>query len=374
MKTNGITLSVLAFLVTGCAAPTLNTAGERTEDGLYPIENTMVDQAWARPDIDLSPYSKIRLEGAGIEYREVSASAGRSSGFSSSGEDEFPMDEEARERFRAIVVEAFVTELSRLERYELTAETGPDVLVVKGRLLDVAINRPLRRNYTYVAPPDVADQLELGSRVAIQFAGKREVAVIVGLPESTDVPGSKLRRISAVLDAEPVIDPGDGGEYAVDIDPADFVETIDNPYLPLLPGARWVYEGIEDGETERVEVEVTEERRDVMGISAVVVRDVVYEDGELVEDTYDWFAQDVDGNVWYFGEDSKEYEDGEVVSTERSWEAGVDGALPGIVMLADPVVGEAYRQDAETGAQHGQPGFSVIRLLGWIRRVDLDSA
>ena len=146
-------------------------------------------------------------------------------------------------------------------------------------------------------------------------------------------------------DAEPVIDPGDGGEYTVDIDPADFVETIDHPYLPLLPGARWVYEGVEDGETERVEVEVTDERRDVMGISAVVVRDVVYEDGELVEDTYDWFAQDVDGNVWYLGEDSREFEDGEMVGTEGSWEAGVDGALPGIVMLADPEVGEAYRQE-----------------------------
>ena len=146
-------------------------------------------------------------------------------------------------------------------------------------------------------------------------------------------------------DAEPVIDPGDGGDYAPVIDPADFVDTIDNPYLPLLPGTRWVYEGTEDGETERIEVEVTDERREVMGISAVVVRDTVHEDGELIEDTYDWFAQDVEGNVWYLGEDSREYEDGEQISTEGSWEAGVDGALPGIVMLADPAVGRAYRQE-----------------------------
>lgn len=145
--------------------------------------------------------------------------------------------------------------------------------------------------------------------------------------------------------AEPVIDPGDDGNYTVEIDPDDFVVDIDNPYLPLQPGTRWVYEGVEDGETERVEVEVTTDRRDVMGISAIVVRDTVYEDGELIEDTYDWFAQDVDGNVWYLGEDSREFEDGEQVSTEGSWEAGVDGALPGIVMLADPEVGEAYRQE-----------------------------
>jgi hypothetical protein len=150
-------------------------------------------------------------------------------------------------------------------------------------------------------------------------------------------------------DAEPVIDPGDGGDYTVDIDPADFVDDVDNPYMPLMPGTRLVYEGVEDGETERIEVEVTGDRRDVMGISAVVVRDTVYEDGELIEDTYDWFAQDVDGNVWYLGEDSREFEDGEQVSTEGSWEAGVDGALPGIVMLADPQVGEAYRQEYYEG-------------------------
>ncbi len=81
-------------------------------------------------------------------------------------------------------------------------------------------------------------------------------------------------------DQEAVIDPGDGGDYAPVVDPAAFVETIDNPYLPLIPGSRWVYEGIEDGETERIEVVVTDDRRDVMGISAVVVRDyTVSEDG-----------------------------------------------------------------------------------------------
>jgi hypothetical protein len=148
---------------------------------------------------------------------------------------------------------------------------------------------------------------------------------------------------------EPVIDPGDGGEYAPMVNPADFVDQIDNPYLPLAPGSRWVYEGVEDGEMERIEVEVTDERREVMGIPATVVRDQVFEDGELIEDTLDWFAQDREGNVWYLGEDSKELEDGEVVSTEGSWEAGVDGALPGIVMPADPQVGDAYRQEYYEG-------------------------
>ena len=88
------------------------------------------------------------------------------------------------------------------------------------------------------------------------------------------------------------------------LDPADFVDVVDNPYFPLLAGSRWVYEGDSDGEAERIEVEVLDERREIMGISAVVVHDTVYVDDELAEDTYDWYAQDVDGNVWYLGEDT----------------------------------------------------------------------
>lgn len=151
---------------------------------------------------------------------------------------------------------------------------------------------------------------------------------------------------STTTTATPVIDPGDGGDYQVELDPADFVDTVDNPYWPLAPGSRWVYEG--DGE--HIEVVVTDERREIEGITATVVRDTVTdEDGQLVEDTYDWFAQDRDGNVWYLGEDSTEYEGGEPAGTAGSWEAGVDGALPGIVMPADPTVGDAYRQEFDPG-------------------------
>jgi hypothetical protein len=148
---------------------------------------------------------------------------------------------------------------------------------------------------------------------------------------------------------EPVIDPGDGGDYEPELDPADFVEVVDNPYLPLVPGTRWVYEGEDDGQEERVEVEVLDETREIEGITATVVRDTVYVDGEIAEDTYDWFAQDADGNVWYLGEDSHEYEDGKAVSAEGSWEHGEDGALAGIVMPAHPEVGDAYRQEYYRG-------------------------
>jgi hypothetical protein len=149
--------------------------------------------------------------------------------------------------------------------------------------------------------------------------------------------------------AAPLIDPGDGGDYQPQLDPAEFTATIDNPFLPMPVGASWRYEGRSDGEVETIEVTVTGDSKMVMGISAVVVRDTVTIGGELVEDTYDWYAQDSDGNVWYLGEDVKDYENGTVVSTAGSWEAGVNGALPGIVMPAAPAVGDAYRQEFLAG-------------------------
>jgi hypothetical protein len=161
-------------------------------------------------------------------------------------------------------------------------------------------------------------------------------------------------------DAAPVIDPGDGGVYAPAIEPADFSTTIDNSYFPMAPGSRWVYEGETEDGTERTEVVVTDEVREVMGVTTLVVRDTVTLDGEVIEDTFDWFAQDSDGNVWYFGEESTEFEDGEAVSTDGSWEAGVDGALPGIVMLADPAAGDAYRQEYYAG--EAEDMGEVLRL------------
>jgi hypothetical protein len=172
--------------------------------------------------------------------------------------------------------------------------------------------------------------------------------------------GDDGERAATDTEPAPVIDPGDGGNYDPALDPAAVAPVIDNPYLPLLPGARWVYDGVSEGQRERIEVVVTDQRREVMGIDAVVVRDTVTAGGELVEDTYDWFAQDTDGNVWYLGEETAEYEDGKVVSTEGSWEAGVDGALPGIVMLAEPTVGEAYRQEFYEG--EAEDLAEVVRL------------
>jgi hypothetical protein len=137
--------------------------------------------------------------------------------------------------------------------------------------------------------------------------------------------------------------------YNPKIDPANFVGKIDNKYFPLKPGTTFVYEGKTEEGTERIEVTVTHDTRRVMGVECVVVRDKVFLDGSLIEDTFDWYAQDRQGNVWYFGENTKEYENGEVKGTGGSWEAGVDGAKPGIIMQADPKVGETYRQEYYEG-------------------------
>jgi hypothetical protein len=137
--------------------------------------------------------------------------------------------------------------------------------------------------------------------------------------------------------------------YAPEIDPADFVATIDNPYMPLEPGTTYVYRGASEGESERDVVVVTNETKEILGVICIVVRDVVSTQGEIKEKTFDWYAQDRYGNVWYFGEDSKEYENGKPASAAGSWEAGADGALPGIVMLGDPTIGDLYRQEYYSG-------------------------
>jgi hypothetical protein len=133
--------------------------------------------------------------------------------------------------------------------------------------------------------------------------------------------------------------------------PGEFVAVVTNPWYPLIPGTVFEYRAETDEGIETTIAEVTSEEKSVLGIDATVVRDRVYLDGELVEDTRDWFAQDRWGNVWYLGEESCEYEEGECVSTEGSWEAGVDGAEAGIVMWADPAAhrGRAYRQEYYEG-------------------------
>jgi hypothetical protein len=135
------------------------------------------------------------------------------------------------------------------------------------------------------------------------------------------------------------------GSEPISLDPADFTAQVDNPYWPMAPGSKWEYRSAD----ERIVVTVTEKKKTVDGIEARVLRDVVTGNGKLVEVTDDWYAQDSAGNVWYLGEDTKEYENGKVSSTKGSWENGVDGAEAGIIMPATPRVGLSYRQENYKG-------------------------
>ncbi len=135
---------------------------------------------------------------------------------------------------------------------------------------------------------------------------------------------------------------------------------IDNTYWPMVPGTTWNYEGVStdpetgEAETETITVQVLNETRTVFGIETRVVRDRVYLEGLLIEDTFDWYAQDDSGNIWYMGEEVTDFEyddDGNLIGTSHpgEWEAGVDGALPGYIMKASPQIGDNYYQEYYVG-------------------------
>jgi hypothetical protein len=153
------------------------------------------------------------------------------------------------------------------------------------------------------------------------------------------------------------------GTYAPKIDPANFVARIDNRYLPYKPGTRIHFEG-ERGTRKQTDDEVVLRRtKKILGVTCTVVRDTVSEHGRAVERTDDWYAQDKQGNVWYMGEDAFDRKNGRFVKASDSWEGGVNGAHPGIIMPAQPKPGDAYRQE------YYPPGKAldearVLRLTG----------
>src|SRR3954454_6742778 len=143
------------------------------------------------------------------------------------------------------------------------------------------------------------------------------------------------------------------------IDASEFTTEIDNPYWPMKPGSQWVFrETNAEGTVSRVVVTVLDKTKMIAnGVEARVVHDQVTEDGQVAEDTYDWYAQDADGNLWYLGEDTTEFDNGKKTK-EGSWEAGVDGGLPGIIMPAGPQVGMTYREEYYKG--HAEDAASII--------------
>ncbi|PYT38010.1 MAG: hypothetical protein DMF52_00800 [Acidobacteria bacterium] len=140
-----------------------------------------------------------------------------------------------------------------------------------------------------------------------------------------------------------------GSAYEPVLDPANFVAVIDNPYFPLPIGRTLVYEGIKDGQSQVDTVTVTDQTKVIEGITARMVSDVSTHDGTLLEKTFDWYAQDKQGNVWYLGEDTTAYLASGKTDTSGSWQAGVHDAEPGIIMEANPQIPDAYRQEFLVG-------------------------
>jgi hypothetical protein len=135
--------------------------------------------------------------------------------------------------------------------------------------------------------------------------------------------------------------------YLPEVDPSRFSATVDNAFFPLVPGTTFHYR-TPDG-SERVEVTVTDRKREVMGVECTVVESREYEDDRLAEITLDWYAEDVQGSVWYFGEDTRAFAEDGSEARAGSWEAAVDGAHPGVVIPGAPVLGQPYRQEYYAG-------------------------
>jgi hypothetical protein len=185
------------------------------------------------------------------------------------------------------------------------------------------------------------------------------VAGVLGCTADAPTPASTP---PTTAPAAPAARPLPVGDQPVSLDAADFTADITNPFWPMAPGTRWTYREVDaEGAEKRVVVIATTETRPIAnGLTARVVRDTVTEDGALVEDTFDWYAQDRAGNVWYLGEDTAEFEDDQVVTKEGSFEAGIDGAMPGIALPADPQPGMVYRQEFYRG--HAEDNGEVLSV------------
>jgi hypothetical protein len=140
-----------------------------------------------------------------------------------------------------------------------------------------------------------------------------------------------------------------GTTYAPVLDPANFVAVIDNPYFPLPEGRTLVYQGVRDGQTQTDTVTVTDQKKLILGIQTTVVDDVATHGSTVLEKTFDFYAQDELGNVWYLGEDTTAFLPNGKTDTSGSFVAGVNGAQPGIIMEANPQIPDAYRQECAAG-------------------------
>jgi len=163
----------------------------------------------------------------------------------------------------------------------------------------------------------------------------------------------------AAVVAAPTMQHGASARAGMTIDPHDYVRHITNPWLPFRVGSVWVSRGVKDGATQRDVVRVTRRTRTILGVRCTAVSDIATHRRTVLERTIDWYAQDRTGNVWYFGERTAAYENGRA-DRAGSWLAGAHGAQPGIVMNADPQVGDTHRQEYWPG--HAEDQYWLVDL------------
>jgi hypothetical protein len=179
----------------------------------------------------------------------------------------------------------------------------------------------------------------LALTIAFAACGGGETTTVTATGPAAERPGANLPQ----------------GTEPANLDPSEFTTEIDNPYWPMAVGSRWKYKEAEGGEVLDVVVTVTDKTKQIAnGVEARVVHDVVSKKGQPVEVTDDYYAQDADGNIWYLGEDTAEYENGKVSTRAGSFEAGVDGAEAGIALPANPEPGMEYRQEYYKGQAEDQ--------------------
>ena len=129
---------------------------------------------------------------------------------------------------------------------------------------------------------------------------------------------------------------------------------IDNPFFPIIPGTTYVFSGNSGVDPQSSVTKITSDTKTILGVKTVVVNDTSFVNGNVTESTLDWYAQDNDGNVWYFGEFTTEYLNGVVLNHDGSWQAGVNGAQAGIIMKGNPHVGDFYCQENSPGVAQDQ--------------------
>jgi hypothetical protein len=210
------------------------------------------------------------------------------------------------------------------------------------------------------AANNACQQSSLDEQVSCQLGAQSDLSLAIGMCENVSDPGQQSSckqqaqtNYSDALktcgvqgaDRQSLCQKLGGQAYDPVIDPANFTTNINNPYSPLVPGTTYIYQVQSDQGMERDTIAVTHNTKVIDGVTCIEVHDVVSLNGVATEDTLDYFAQDLAGNVWYFGENSEEMSNGRVISVEGSWMAGVDGAKPGILMEAHPKVGDVYREE-----------------------------